>query len=99
MNSDELLPVPIYSALNKTNLFMGGERELMLFTGLISFTLIFTGMTIITFVVGVALWLFVSIGLRMMAKKDPIMSKVYMRQIHYASFYPPFSTPYRKEKN
>lgn len=93
----ELRRVPIHRALNRPNLLLGAERELLLTTGLISFTLIVAAQTVVACVLGFALW-FVSIGfLRMMAKADPLMSAVYMRHVQYRSYYPTHSRPFRKE--
>ena len=37
-----LRAIPIRRAGNRTNLFMGGDRELVMFTGLIAFALVFS---------------------------------------------------------
>ncbi|MDA8307718.1 MAG: conjugal transfer protein TrbD [Deltaproteobacteria bacterium] len=93
----ELRRVPVHRALNRPNVLLGGERELVLMTGIICFTLIVVAQTWIAFVLGIALW-FVSIGfLRMMAKADPMMSRVYVRHIQFKSFYSAHSRPFRKE--
>jgi type IV secretory pathway TrbD component len=94
---NELRRIPVHRALNRPNLLLGAERELLLTTGLISFTLIIVAQTWIAFLLGFGVW-FLSIGfLRMMAKADPVMSSVYMRHIHYRSFYPAHSRPFRKD--
>lgn len=94
---NELRRIPVHRALNRPNLLLGAERELLLTTGLISFTLIIVAQTWIAFLLGFGVW-FLSIGfLRMMAKADPVMSSVYMRHIQYRSFYPAHSRPFRKE--
>jgi len=46
-------------------------------------------------VIGVGLWLACVYGLRKMAKADPVMSKVYMRQLRFRDYYAPFSRPWR----
>ncbi|EAJ0369825.1 TPA: VirB3 family type IV secretion system protein, partial [Campylobacter jejuni] len=53
---EELHRVDIYSALNKPNLMLGADRELIMMTGLISASLIFTGATVVTTIVGVVLF-------------------------------------------
>lgn len=91
----ELNKIPIHRAMNRPNLLLGGERELVLVSGLLSGTLAFAGASIATIVIGVLLWFGLLSMLRMMANKDPFMSKVYLRHIKYQSFYPARSTPYR----
>jgi len=79
--------VPIYSALNKPMLFMGGERELMMLSALISLTLIFVALSTQSVILGIVLWIILSTLLRIMAKKDPLMSKIFIRQSKYQKFY------------
>lgn len=91
----ELNKIPIHRAMNRPNVLMGGERELVLLAGLLAGTLAFAGASLVTFFIGIIFWLFCITLLRMMAKKDPYMSKVYLRHIKYQKFYPARSTPYR----
>lgn len=93
---EELHRADIYSALNKPNLIFGADRELILMVGVISFALIFTGATIITSIVGISLFFFCGALLRLMAKSDPLMRKVFIRQSKYKKFYYPQSTPFSK---
>ncbi|WP_139454140.1 conjugal transfer protein TrbD [Campylobacter armoricus] len=94
---EELQKIDIYSALNKPNLIFGADRELMLITGLISFALIFTGATLITSVIGITLFFICSLLLRLMAKSDPLMRQIFIRQNKYKKFYYPQSTPFSKD--
>lgn len=91
----ELNKIPIHRAMNRPNLLLGGERELVLVSGLLSGTLAFAGASVVTIIIGIVLWFGLLTLLRMMAKKDPFMSKVYLRHIKYQKFYPARSTPYR----
>lgn len=76
---------------------MGGERELVMFTLLISGGLVATALNLPALIVGAVVW-GVCIGLlRRMAKADPQMSAVYKRQLRYETFYPARSTPYRRQ--
>ena len=93
-----LKKIPVFTALNKPNLILGADRELMLFTGLFSAMLVFLSLTWQTFIMGITLWVVVSILLRMMAKNDPMMQKVYLKHIKYNSFYAAHSTPFVEEK-
>jgi len=96
-NENQLKSVKVHSALNKPNLLLGGERELMLIVGLFSSVMIFIALTWQTFIIGVLLWTTLSMLLRMMAKVDPMMSKIYLRQLKYRDFYPAHSTPFYEE--
>jgi type IV secretion system protein VirB3 len=97
-NENQLKSVKVHAALNKPNLLLGGERELMLVVGLFSAVMVFIAMTWQTFIIGVSLWLILSMLLRMMAKADPMMSKIYLRQLKYKDFYLAHSTPFYEEK-
>jgi len=79
--------IPFYQALNKPPFFMGGERELMMMSGLMSAAMIFVGLTFQSISLGIASWIVTSTALRMMAKKDPLMSKIYMRQLKLQKYY------------
>ncbi|EGA8561847.1 TPA: conjugal transfer protein TrbD [Campylobacter coli] len=94
---EELQRIDIYSALNKPNLIFGADRELILMVGVISFALIFTGATLITSVIGIALFFVCGLLLRLMAKSDPLMRQIFIRQNKYKKFYYPQSTPFSKD--
>lgn len=90
-----LRTIAIHRVGNRHNLFMGGDRELVMFSGLLAFALIFTAQEWIAMAFGLALW-FVSLFLfRLMAKADPRMRSVYLRHRRYKAYYPPRSTPFR----
>ncbi|EAK4321605.1 conjugal transfer protein TrbD [Campylobacter coli] len=94
---EELQRIDIYSALNKPNLIFGADRELILMVGVISFALIFTGATLLTSIIGIFLFFFCNMLLRLMAKSDPLMRQIFLRQIKYKKFYYPQSTPFSKD--
>lgn len=88
----------IYRALHRPNLFLGGERELVLLTAIVCAVLLpATSMNLPAFAIGFGLWVFLAAVLRMMAKADPLMSKVYLRQLNYAAYYPPRSRASRPD--
>jgi len=89
---------PIFKALNRSPLIAGGEREPMLFVGLIAMTMIFVAMSWQSAIIGVVIWVVFSWILRKMAKADPLMTKVYTRHIKYKPFYPAQSTPFSDKK-
>lgn len=90
-----MLQIPIRRSGNRENLFLGCDRELIMVTALITFTLIFATQNIWAMVVGGALWFLALKILRKMAKADPKMRDVYMRHRRYKRFYPAHSTPFR----
>lgn len=95
MNDDELEHVSIHRALTRHNLFLGGDREVVMFSGLIAATLIFYALDYRAAIAGVVFWFFSLALCRMMAKHDPILRMVYMRHRMYKPYYPPLSTPWR----
>ncbi|AHJ66179.1 Conjugal transfer protein trbD [Granulibacter bethesdensis] len=88
----------IHRALHRPQQIWGGERELMLFSMLVAGGLIIAAMNIVVTLIGTIMWLACVYGLRMMAKADPVMSKVYMRQLRYQEYYAPFSRPWRIDR-
>lgn len=90
-----LRTIPIHRAGNRPNLFMGGDRELVMFSGLIAFALVFSAQEWRATLFGVLLWFSSLFLLRLMAKADPNMRKVYMRHRLYKSYYPARATPFR----
>lgn len=90
---------PFQRALHRPQQIMGGERELMLTSMLIAGGLIVSALNLAATVIGVAIWLVCVHGLRQMAKADPVMSKVYLRQLKYGHYYGPFSRPFRVAKS
>ena len=75
---------------------MGADRELVLVTGLASIILIFVVLTWVSALFGLAVWTVIVGLLRMMAKADPQMRRVYLRHITYRPHYRPTSSPWRR---
>ena len=88
----------IHRAGIRPHLFLGGDRELVLFTGLIAFSLTVPSFQWASIVTGIVLWLVVLFVLRKMAKADPLMRHVYLRQLRYGRYYPARSRPWRENK-
>ena len=78
----------IYRALHRPNLFLGGERELVLLTAVVCAGLPVSSLNLVAGAIGLVLWIFLIAIFRMMGKADPFMSKVYLRQLSYAAYYP-----------
>ena len=90
-----LRTIPIRRAGNRQNLFMGGDRELVMFSGLMAFALIFSAQEMRATVVGLFLWFAALFLCRLMAKSDPQLRDVYLRHRRYRRYYPARSTPFR----
>jgi type IV secretory pathway TrbD component len=91
-----LRTIPIRRAGNRDNLFMGGDRELVMFCGLVAAALIFSAQEMRATVFGVSLWFGALFVFRLMAKADPKLRYVYLRSRRYKRYYPPRSTPFRE---
>jgi type IV secretion system protein TrbD len=87
--------IPIRRAGNRTQLVLGGDRELVMFSGVLAGALIFSAHEMKAAVFGTLLWGGALYVLRLMAKSDPKMRFVYLRQRRYRAYYPPRSTPFR----
>ncbi|MDL2406157.1 conjugal transfer protein TrbD [Rhizobium calliandrae] len=92
----ELRSNRIHRALSRPNLLMGADREVVLITGLAAVILIFVVMTAYSAVLGLGLWTVIIGLLRMMAKSDPLMRRVYIRHISYQPYYKPTTSPWRR---
>ncbi|WP_430231251.1 conjugal transfer protein TrbD [Nitrosomonas communis] len=90
-----LRSIPIRRAGNRPNLFMGGDRELVMFSGLLAFTLVFSAHDWKALAYGIILWVFTLFALRLMAKNDPQLRQVYLRHRRYRKYYAARSTPFR----
>ena len=80
--------IPIHRSLNRPALILGGERDLVLMTMVISVLIAFTASSLIQLAVADVFWLTVHYLLVQMASRDPLMSRVYMRHVKYNAFYP-----------
>lgn len=90
-----LRTIPLHRAGNRPNLFMGGDRELVMFTGVMAFALVFSAQDSRATVFGVLLWVLALYLFRLMAKADPKLRQVYLRHRRYRDYYRPRSTPFR----
>lgn len=88
--------IPIRRAGNRHSLFMGGDRELVMFTGLLAGSLVFAAQEWKATIFGLLLWFTSLYLLRLMAKSDSYLRQVYMRHRRYKGYYPARSTPFRE---
>lgn len=87
--------VPIRRAGNRDNLVLGGDREMVMFAGLLAAALIFSAQEMKAGIFGVLMWIGALQVFRVMAKSDPKMRFVYLRQRRYRPYYAARSTPFR----
>lgn len=74
---------------------MGGDREMVMFSGLLAAILVFAAQDWSAAITGVAAWFAALWVLRKMAKADPKMRQVYLRNRRYSPYYAPRATPFR----
>lgn len=86
---------PLHRSGNRPQLFLGGDRELVMFTGVVAFALVFSAQDWTATGFGVGLWVIALYLFRLMAKADPLMRFVYLRHRRYQLYYPARSTPFR----
>lgn len=94
-----LRETPIYRALHRPNLIMGGERMPMIIVFFLAGALMVLAMNIYAFIVGSIILLVSVYGLREMAKHDPFMVQVFFQQLFLRKYYAPFSHPSREGRN
>ena len=87
---------PFHRALYRPSLVLGGERELVIVSAVVMGGLAFVAMNPVAFGFSGIVWPITLFWLRMMAKADPQMSKVYLRQNKYAGYYAPRSRHWRE---
>ena len=89
------MAIPIRRAGNRDNLVLGGDREMVMLTGLLAGALVFSAQELKATVFGIAMWVVAVQVFRLMAKADPKMRFVYLRRRRYKAYYAPRSTPFR----
>lgn len=86
---------PLYRALYRPNLILGGEREPVLIAAILTGGVALSALNLVAIGIGFAVWV-VAIGLlRLMAKTDAQMTRIYLRQLAYRAYYPARSRPHR----
>lgn len=91
-----LRKIQIRRAGNRDSLFLDCDRELIMSSGLLAGALIFSAQDLVATVFGVSLWLFSLFALRIMAKSDPKMRQIYLRNRKYQKYFSAHSTPFRE---
>ncbi len=80
--------IAIHQSCNRPNLLLGGDRELVLGSAMMSAMLVFALAAWWGIVSGVALWIFAVAVLSRMGKSDPLLRQAYIRHIRYRPYYP-----------
>lgn len=92
----ELRRTQLHRALYRPSLILGGERELVMMSAAVTGGLALVAMNPVAIGFAAIAWPTTLLMLRMMAKSDPDMSKVYLRQSKYAGYYPARSRHWRE---
>ena len=90
-----LRTIPIRRSGNRPNLFLGGDRELVMVAGLLAFTLVVAAQDWGAAMAGTGLWVLALYLCRLMAKHDPKLRHVYLRHRLYRRYYPARTSPFR----
>src|SRR5688500_1467699 len=90
-----LRETPFYSALHRPHLILGCDRELLMFSMFFAASLMISGAGWFLFFLGLATIPCSIFVLRRMTAADPLMWKIFWRQLSYSDYYAPFSRPYR----
>lgn len=94
MKSDEYLQHSPIFPFNRGHLLLGGERELVMLTGLLALIMIVVLQNAYTAILGGILLVIMLTVAQKMAKADPQMTRVYHRFSRYQRFYPANSMKY-----
>ena len=87
--------IPIHQSLHRPNHVLGAEREPVLCCGLISFLVGVGGFSLASALCALAFYIFALFVLRLMAKRDPIMTQVWRRHIAQQEYYSAKSSRWR----
>ena len=94
-----LRSVPIRRSGVRNNLFMGGDRELVMLAAVAAAGLIGPAINEPkAWVAGLVIWVGGLWAARLMAKSDPLLRGVYLRHRSYKAYYAAHSTPFRENK-
>ena len=78
---------PIRRSLHRHTLVLGGDRELVMFSGLAAFLTALGGFSLFSALCGLAFWLTALFWLRKWATADPQMRDVWLRHIRQQDLY------------
>ena len=84
---DQPVFTPMRASLNRPQLLMGGDRELVLLSGLVLALMAVSVMSFVSFLIAGISFVAIVAVLARMGKEDPLMRKVYARHLAYRDFY------------
>jgi type IV secretion system protein VirB3 len=87
-NANKPREVAIHQSVNRPNLVLGGDRELVLVTIMVSFSLGFSLASWWGIGLSVVFWVAAMAALQRMGKADPLLRHAYLCHIRYRNFYP-----------
>jgi type IV secretory pathway TrbD component len=87
MTADRPREIVIHQSANRPNQILGGDRELVLLTLLVSVSLAFSLATLWGVGLAVGFWIGSVAVWQRMGKADPMLRQVYLRHIRYRPFY------------
>ena len=88
MNAERPRDVVIHQSANRPNQILGGDRELVLVSGMTAVSLAFSLASWWGVCLSIGFWLAAVAVFQRMGKADPLLRQVYMRHIRYRPFYP-----------
>ena len=88
MLDDQPVLTQMHASVNRPQLLMGGDRELVLLAGLLCGVMAVSVLTIMSFLIGGVSFGAIVTVLARLGKADPLMRKTYSRHIRYRDFYP-----------
>lgn len=94
MNAERPREVVIHQSANRPNQILGGDRELVLVSGMTAVSLAFSLASWWGVCLSIFFWLGAVAVFQRMGKADPMLRQVYMRHIRYRPFYPAKSGVY-----
>src|SRR3954462_5138425 len=87
-STDKPREIVIHQSANRPNLLVGGDRELVLITMMVSAGLAFSLAPLWGIGWAVLFWIGSMAALQRMGKADPLLRHVYLRHIRYTAYYP-----------
>ena len=95
-DADRPREVIIHQSANRPNQLMGGDRELVLVTILITVSLTFSIASMWGLALAAIWHVSAMAAVKRMGKADPLLRHIYMRHIRYRAFYPARSGLYSR---
>lgn len=90
-----LRKLSVSNSLTQPVLLLGGERKPVIITFVLFFIIVLSDISILKAFLGFS-FLTISLAiLRLMAKRDPQLIRIYLRRLQYQPFYPAFSRAIR----